>query len=277
MNHSINNFLYGDTLYGDDFSNGDLEAWVRDESTGYETVLAGFKSDYSYSYHALDTMFGFRYLPARRIFYSVLGLGAAYAHEYLPILVRIRNITIIDPSAAFARSELKGVPMAYIKPSISGKLPFSDYVFDLITCFSVFHHICNVSFVFSEIVRCCRKDGFILVREPIVSMREPIYSMDDWVKPKKGLTKRERGIPLRKFRNIISQNRLTVLNEQLIMFPPIARLYSIFRKPAYNSNLGVFLDRIMCHLFRWNERYHSYGKYNKFRPTAVYYVLQKWW
>lgn len=68
-----------------------------------------------------------------------------------------------------------------------GKISFEDNSFDLITSFSVLHHVPNVSFVISELVRVLSKDGYLLIREPI-------HSMGDWSVKREGLTKNERGI-----------------------------------------------------------------------------------
>jgi hypothetical protein len=45
-NEILKDYLQGNKLYGDDFTDAEIEAWVRDESTGYESLV----SDSNYSY-----------------------------------------------------------------------------------------------------------------------------------------------------------------------------------------------------------------------------------
>lgn len=70
----------------------------------------------------------------------------------------------------------------YIKSNISGKIDLPDNTYDLITAFSVLHHILNVSFVLSELFRVLNYNGYLLIREPI-------HSMGNWNNQRPGLTK----------------------------------------------------------------------------------------
>ena len=93
-------YFSGSRLYGDDFVGGELERWLEDEREAYAALVAtaaGQGTTYRYVYHSMNTIHGFRRLPDRR-FEDVLGFGAAYAHEFLPILSRVGRITIVDPS-----------------------------------------------------------------------------------------------------------------------------------------------------------------------------------
>lgn len=113
------------------------------------------------------------------IFKNVLGFGSAWGNEFEPICNMIGNLTIIEPSDNLVNNKIGNLTPKYIKPSIDGKLPFSNNSFDLITCFGTLHHIPNVSFVISELIRVLKKDGYLLLREPIISM-------GDWRKPEMG-------------------------------------------------------------------------------------------
>src|SRR5690606_11406901 len=120
--------------------------------------------------------------------------------------------------------------------------------FDLVTCFGVLHHIPNVSHVMKEIHRTMRKDGLLLLREPIVSM-------GDWRQPRHALTKNERGLPE------------SFLNEQLkrLEFDVISRKYcftlstlfsrltqNILSKPIYAYKPYVYFDMVLSSVFRNN-------------------------
>jgi len=224
------------------------------------------RATYRYAYHSLNALHGFRYFPARR-FEQVLGIGSAYGDEFLPILTRIGRITILDPSEAFLVSDIGGVPCRYVKPTPHGKMPFSDSTFDLITCLGVFHHIPNVRAVMQEVRRCVAPGGIVLVREPI-------RSMGDWTKTRPGLTKRERGIPLRILIEIATGAGFVVRSRSLCLFPPMMAVCSRLRILPYNNAALTRLDAMLCSFFRWNDRYHPGAIRRRSSPAAAYLVLE---
>lgn len=125
-------------------------------------------NEYSnYPYHRLNYEYGFRYLPIK-IFNNVLSLGVAYADELGLIRDRISRITVLDSAADKYAENNKGSFISYIKANPSGEVPFSDNCFDLITCSGTLHHIPNVSKFIKEIYRCTMREGYVLIREPIV-------------------------------------------------------------------------------------------------------------
>lgn len=155
----------------------------------------------------------------------------------------------------------------YLNPDYTGKINLPDNSMDLITCFGVLHHIPNVSFVFGELTRVLKKGGFILIREPIVSM-------GDWANPRKGLTKRERGIPLNVFRNLIKKNKLKIISEEKVLFPLTRRL-KFNKGEINNSKIMIWIDYILSKIFSWNDRYHSTTPWHKIRPQSVFYIINK--
>lgn len=267
MNRTIDKYLRGDKLYGDDFELSEIVDWFENEKEGYAGLGAKDASHYTYVYHAINLKYGFRYLPKIR-FKQVLGMGSAYGDEFKPIIKRIDHITVVEPSDAFYQDSICGVPSVYIKPNIDGTLPFVSDYFDLVTCFGVLHHIPNISKVVQEVHRCLKPGGFLLIREPIVSM-------GDWTKERRGLTRNERGIPLSIFYKILAMSDFRIINEKKCFFPLVPRLTFLFKNGAYNSHLGVLLDRILSVLFVWNYKYHPQSNLDKFRPTCIYFVLQK--
>jgi SAM-dependent methyltransferase len=257
----MNQYLDGSVLYGDDFNSNQIEEWFRDEAEGYYQ-LESERRPGVYGYHALNYRHGFRYLQAKR-FDRVLGIGSAFGDELAPIINRAGKITILEPSEGFQNARFE-----YVKPSPSGLMPFKDASFDLITCFGVLHHIPNVSAVLKEISRCLSCEGSILLREPIVSL-------GDWNGPRRGLTKRERGIPLQIFREIIHASGLTIERETKCMFSLTARLKWIMKKPVYNSAAVVCFDSLLCKLPIWSTNYHSQMWMQRFKPWAAFYILRK--
>jgi SAM-dependent methyltransferase len=263
----IEECLQGKKLYGDDFPPGEIDRWYQDEEEGYADLGAKDRTRYSYGYHALNHAHAFRHLPPRN-FAHVLSLGGAYGEELRPLLPRAGKITILDPSVAFTVKEIAGVPVEYVKPQPSGLMPFPDELFDLATCFGCLHHVPNVSTVVREVFRSLRPSGIALIREPTVSM-------GDWRRPRVGLTRRERGLPLSIFRRIVQSAGFTVVKERRCVFPLIIRLRPLFGGPVYNSPTAVWLDGLLSWLFSWNSRYHCVNPLQKLQPTVVAFVLQK--
>ena len=70
------------------------------------------------------------------------------------------------------------LPSVYPYDDSNASMEFPNNYFDLITSFGVLHHIPDVSKVFSELSRVLAPGGYLLIREPIVSM-------GDWSYPRK--------------------------------------------------------------------------------------------
>lgn len=257
------NYLSGKKLYGDDFDKSRIKEWFKDEEEGYSGLVS---SSNLYDYHELNKLHGYSKIRGNK-FNKVLSFGGATGEELLPIINKINEITIIEPSKKLRKEYLNGKKIKYITPNPYGEIKLPSNSVDLITCFGVLHHIPNVSYVFSELSRVLKIGGFMLVREPIVSM-------GDWNKPRKGLTKRERGIPLELFREIIKKNKLKVISEEKVLFPLTRRLKSKNGEIS-SSKAVIYLDYILSKIFSWNNRYHSTKSWHKIRPQSVFYVLRK--
>lgn len=263
----LNEYFLGKKLYGDDFSAEQINKWFKDEEDGYFNLGARDQAHYEYGYHALNYEYGFRYLP-KGAYDRVLGIGSAYGDELKPIVANYRQVVILEPSDGFKVKELSGTPVTYEKPKPNGQLPFPTNHFNLITCFGVLHHIPNVSAVTKEIYRCLCSGGYALIREPTASM-------GDWRKPRRGLTKHERGIPSRLFRQIIESTGFTITSERRCMFSLTSRLKPLIRGPVYNSRTAILLDRLLCAIPVWADVYHPTNRYQKLRPKALFYVVKK--
>lgn len=259
--------LRGETLYGDDFSPDEIRDWFQDEELGYFEIRAADKVQYQYKYHALNHWHGWRHLP-RRAYPRVLGLGSAYGEELKPIAERTEHITILEPAAGFAVTDIGGAKVSYVRPRPDGRLGFDDATFDLMTCFGVLHHIPNVSLVVGELARCLKPGGFLLMREPIVSM-------GDWRRPRFGLTKRERGIPLHLLRGIVLASGLGIVRERKCALSLTSRIRLPGARPIYNSRIAVAIDEFLCRLPIWPSRYHARNTLERLRPTAAFLLLRK--
>jgi SAM-dependent methyltransferase len=268
MSEDLSLSFAGKKLYGDDFTPDQIEEWFTAEQEAYADLGAGDRLYYRYVYHQLNIRHGYRHLGGRR-FRHALGFGSAYGDEFIPIIHQVDSITILEPSDAFSSArEISGVPCAYQKPNVDGSMAFENASFDLITCLGVMHHIPNVSKVMKECCRCLNADGVMLLREPIVSM-------GDWTKPRAGLTKRERGIPLRILERTIEASGLTIRHKVLCVFPAIPKLTNKFSVAAYNNPTITWLDEVLSKVFSWNVTYHRTNALAKLGPASAYYVLEK--
>lgn len=263
----IEQCLAGQTLYGDDFTPEEIAAWYEAEQEGYAELGAKDQSSYHYQYHAWNRFHAYRHLPERR-FARTLGFGSAYGDELEPVIDKIDHVTVVDPSLAFVRDDVHGVPATYIQPGPDGALDVEDGSFDLITCLGVLHHIPNVSSVVRELGRVLAPDGWMVLREPIVSM-------GDWRRPRQGLTKHERGIPPQLLDEMIRKAGLTVKRRSYCAFPVVRELFKGVRNGTYNSPLLTRVDSALSRALAWNHHYHPRNKMQKFRPTAAFFLLNK--
>jgi len=200
---------------------------------------------------------------------EALGIGSAYGDEFMPIAHNIKRITILDSSDAFSDvKEIRETPCRYIKPNPNGNMPFESNRFDLVSSLGAMHHIPNVSHVMNECFRCLNKDGIMLLREPIVSM-------GGWRKPRTGLTKRERGIPLRVLNDIIRNAGFTINHKSLCISPIILNMANKIGIAAYNNSVLTIADTLLSQMFAWNMKYHRTKLYQKFSPLSAYSVLNK--
>lgn len=265
--NQFDRYLSGELLYGDDFTAAQMEQWYTDEKKAYANLGAKDASNYGYHYHALNRLHGFDHLP-RRKFDKALGFGSAYGEELLPVISRLGTITIVDPSEAFKSDKIHGVRAIYKRPKLDGQLPIRDDEFDLICCFGVLHHIPNVSFVVSELARVLKPGGYLLIREPIVSM-------GDWRFLRPGLTKRERGIPVSILRRLSTASGLTLERWSLCDFSVTPHILGKFRRDVFNSPLLVLIDSLLSRAFAWNVNYHPRNNIQRFRPSSAFLILRK--
>ena len=269
--YNMKEYFDGKKLYGNNFSKDEIEKWYKEESEGYANLGNKNKNSYFYGYHAINTIHGFNKIKHINYFDNVLGFGSAWGYEFEPIKEKIGNLTIVEPSDALINNKLGDLIPKYVKPSINGNLPFNDNSFDLITCFGALHHIPNVSHVLSELIRVLKPNGYLLLREPIVSL-------GDWRKPRKGLTKNERGIPIVFFENEFKKYKLEIISQNycFTLTPLLQRNFGSFlKKPIYAYKTYVILDKIISRFLKWNVKYHATNIINKVGPQSIFFVIKK--
>jgi SAM-dependent methyltransferase len=261
-------FFSGEKLYGDDFSIDEIKKWYLEEEEAYAGLVKDHELEHSYEYHQLNNIHGYRHLPKQKKFKNVLGLGSSYGYEFIPILERIENLTILEPSGYLKSEVLGGLQPKYVKPAVDGMLDFTNNSFDLITCFGTLHHIPNVKHVLNEMIRVLAPGGYILIREPI-------RTMGDWREERIGLTKNERGIPYTYFDEIFKNSNVRVVKksfcESLFAYKILKKIINV----KMNSALYQKFDGIISNLFSFNIHYHPLSKVQKIGPGSVFYVIQK--
>ena len=261
-------FFSGKKLYGDDFTKDQILSWYKEEEEGYANLGSSNKEKYNYQYTEMNKLFAFKYIDKNTKFKQALGFGSAYGHEFLPIIDQIDALTIVEPSDQLKSNKLGELTPSYKKPDILGKLDFPDDNFDLIICLGVLHHIPNVSLILSELQRVLAPNGLLIIREPIVSM-------GDWRKPRKGLTKNERGIPLNLFKNFIKSNNFTVISNKFCDSPFAYKVFQKILSMPYDSIIIQKIDSFFSWLFSWNYQYHRSSFFEKLAPCSIYCVLRK--
>ncbi len=263
-------YFNGEKLYGDDFSYDQIKKWYDEEAEAYADLGSKDKDSYAYSYHAMNKIHGFDKIRENK-FQHVLGFGSAWGYEFEPIADNISQLTIIEPSDKLLNNKIGNLTPHYVKPSIDGRLAFDNNTFNLITCFGTLHHVPNVSFVISELIRVLQTNGYLLLREPIISM-------GDWRKHRKGLTKNERGIPASFFEAELNKYPVEIVSKEYCLTATsiIQRsIGTIFKKPVHSYKIYVLIDKYLSMLLKKNHRYHAIKKINRIAPNSIFYVIKK--
>lgn len=265
MSTEMDKYFAGTELYGDDFDLSSITDWYKDEETAYYCLTHSFTE---YEYYAFNDYYAFSKLRKKQ-FDTCLAFGCANGDDVSPLAGCVARYVALEPAEKWWTDRIGGKPAQYIKPNINGSIPLADGVVDVAICLGVLHHIPNVSYVVSEISRVLRPNGVLV-------LREPIFSMGDWRGKRKGLTPRERGIPMRIIEKTLVNSGFQIETQKLCMMPTtprIARLFGITN--AFNSRSMVLIDRVMSVMMGWNVRYHRRNVFEKLAPTSLYVNARK--
>lgn len=260
-------YFSGKELYGDKFNLEEIKSWYKEEEEAYAKMYGEGVSEDNFNYKNFDILFGFNKIPKKK-YNKALGFGSSWGYEFLPIIDSIENLSIIESSDITVSEKLGNIQPKYIKANASGKIDFKDNSFDLITAFSVLHHIPNVTYVVSELYRVLKKGGYLLIREPI-------NSMEDFFEERPMLTTHERGIPKDYFNNIIYSLEASEVKISYHYF-----IYNFLnRKLNYpkllRTKFYLRLDKIISRLFLFNYHYHAKNMIERLSPNYIYYVIKK--
>jgi SAM-dependent methyltransferase len=261
-------YLSGSKVRGDDFSADQIAKWYAEEEAGYYDLIAAKEDGDIYIYHRLNQFHIFRHLRGRH-FARCLAFGCARGDDVMPLTPQIDSIVALEPAEKWWTDQIAGVPAKYIKPAITGDIPCEDGAFDLAVCLNAMHHVPNAGHVLAEIARVVRPGGLFI-------FREPIHSMGDWNKPRKGLTKNERGFPIAWLERNFSSLKLRIQRRSFCMFPTTPRLASLVgAHSGYESLPFIVQDAALSSLMSWNLHYHRDSAFKKLAPWTASYILEK--
>ena len=186
----------------------------------------------------------------------------------MPIIDKIQELHIIDSSKQTVTQKICNLIPIYHVANIAGTIDFPDNSFDLITVFSVIHHIPNVTFVLNELFRVLKPNGNML-------LREPVSSMGDWRVKREGLTVNERGIPPRILEKIIIDADMKIIKKHYFN-----TMTSFFRRimpnsTFFHSKTYHLIDKYLSKILTLNMHYHPTNKLQRISPQTVFYVLKK--
>ena len=269
-NDKRTDYFSGKKVYGDDFSIEQITKWYEEESEGYANLGSKDHENYWYEYHEMNKFHGFKKLK-KAGFNKVLGFGSAWGHEFEPIIDKISEITIIDPSENLKSTKIGDITPKYLKPNVDGHVSFANNSFDLITSFGTLHHVPNVSFILSEMIRVLKPNGYLLIREPIISM-------GNWQEPREGLTKNERGIPVAHFDEFFAKNPVKIISKDYCFCATsiMERFWNkFFKTPLHSLKPYVYFDHFLSQLLKGNVHYHAQKKIHRIAPASIFYVVKK--
>ncbi|MDR2969019.1 MAG: class I SAM-dependent methyltransferase [Tannerellaceae bacterium] len=258
-------YFTGNALWGDAFSLEEIKAWYNAEAEAYAD-LYGLDSVKTYGSHRADIFYGYKHLGKNTVFENVLGIGSSWGYEFLPVIDRIKHLTILESSTQTRSETLGKITPKYMQPNIDGTIDLPDACFDLITCFSVLHHIPNVTFVLNELFRVLKPGGYLLLREPVISM-------GDWRTARPGLTANERGIPKDYLLKIIEDANMTVVKKSCCSFISSFLIRNGFKHS--DKKWYLYIDKFLSNLFAFNVHYHAKNKRQRISPMALFCVLKK--
>ena len=276
MSDTVQHHFSGARLIGDDFTPEQEAQWYEEEEQAYREL--GHDDEHNYPYDALNNIVGYSGLPKHLP--CVLGIGSAHGREFAPIADRIDDLTIVEPDTSWDEDgyEVDGtLSTTYVVPGMGWHaddpwLPVPDNSMDLVTCFGVLHHVARVTRAMEEIHRVLRPGGIALIREPITSM-------GDWRKPRPGLTKNERGIPLNLMLSIVSDAGFTEGSYSLCGFAPLRKLvHKLTGRNMWSSSILTRIDLLTSKVvtaINPEVVYHPQTFFERCAPTSIFLRVQK--
>lgn len=128
---------------------------------------------------------------------SAIDLGCGTGRNSRKLHALGATVTGIDFSEGMLNKAIdlsRGLDISYQQHDLSQPLPFGDQSFDLVICSLVIEHLAELTPVFTEMGRICRKDGVIIVSDlhPAMRLRDAQAQFTD---AKRGRDIRPKGFP----------------------------------------------------------------------------------
>lgn len=257
--------MSGETIFGDDLTEEEIRRWYADEEHASFDIYGDVDTS---QYDALNREHGFSRLLAER-FGVCVALGTADGKDVAPLAPRVERYVAIEPEEKWWKPTIGGRPARFLKPAITGRIPMADGEADLAVALGVLHHIPNVSFVISELGRVVRSGGELVLREPVVAM-------GDWRRPRKGLSRRERGLPPGPFLRAVEDAGFRIRRTTLYDCPATIRACRLLRvRHPFDRRAVVLADKWLSAALRWNMHYRATNVLQKIAPASMFIVAQK--
>lgn len=265
----------GHILFGNDFTEDQLQRWYRQEEEAYFESDAGSGDvDEWYTYmRFVNEKLGFGCIESLRAKINqvlVLGPGSGKEMEEFNDRNPKCSIIFLEASKNFQRILLEKYPNSRIlQPDSSGQVGLYDNTVDLVTAFSVLHHIPNVGKVVMEAGRVLRSGGYFFVREPC-------SSMGDWGAARSA-TPNERGISKKLMLEFaLAAGFELAMAPTPILFEPINRIIKkTIGFKTVNFSLLYFLDKLISKCIAINDHYWRDNLLKKIGPSSYFYVFKK--
>lgn len=265
----------GRILYGNDLDENQLRTWYQQEEEAfYEGDAGNGDTDKWYDYmRYVNEKIGFEYLARNNAKVDrLLIMGPGSGKEIEEYYSRNPNceLNFLEASKNFQITLREKFPKSkVIQPCIKGKIDLPSLSVDLVTAFSVLHHIPNVEYVMSEAARVTRSGGYFLVREPC-------SSMGDWGKDRSA-TPNERGISKSLLISFAINSGFELCESPTaILFEPFNRLIKkTFGKNFIDSRILYPVDLLTSKILTLNDHYWRDTIAKKFGPSSYFYVLRK--
>ena len=263
----------GIRLAGDNLNNSELEKWYFEEKEAYfEENSDEYEDDrwYEYLRFTNEKLFfsKLKHIDSGNIVFFGPATGTEAENFHLKNQGwKFNFIESSDNFSMILKEKFKNCEV--IKPNIDGRIDLSDSSQDVVCGFHVFHHIANISFLFSEISRILKPGGIFI-------LREPCSSMGDWRK-ERSATPNERGLSKEFILATLKKYGLSKIIDPIpIAFEPINKVFVKLKIIKFIPIPFIYyLDRFISKLLAFNNYYWRDTTIKKFGPSSFSYMFKR--
>lgn len=270
--------IEGKKLAGDDIAVSQLLSWYKEEEEFFnnkETKQYALNTEKDYFYEYLRSL-QFK-LP--KIFKNesliktlkILCIGPGDGEEVRVIKnLNTKNLIFIESSPDFIDILKKKFNSSkFLKSNPMGDFDLKNNSIDVVICYSVLHHIPNVSKILKECYRVLNENGTLLIREPC-------SSMGDWKNPNRKCSPNERGISKNWMCNQLKQIGFSKIKFWPIAFLPLSKIFKVIGfQSIITSSFYFYLDLFFSIIISFNNKYFRKSNFEKLAPSAFFYEIKK--